>query len=88
MFYEEIVGKIRRKAPKLLEGEILLLINEGSDTFCEVSRIMPDGLWEFVADGNMYHDLDEFCSAVDEVDVGGLKAEKYGGNTKLIELQG
>ena len=88
MFYEEIVEKIRRKAPKLLEGEILQLSNEGSDEFCALTRILPDGLWEFVADGNMYHDYDESCHAVDEVDVGGAKSEKYGGNIKLIELQG
>ena len=86
MYYQEMVEKIRRADPTALEPELLSALNEASDTFCELTRILS-GEWTFETNGNMFFDIDDRCSSIREATLSGQIMYEFGGNLEMIELQ-
>ncbi len=86
MYYQELVEKIRRADPTALEGELLSALNEASDTFCELTRILS-GEWTLETDGSMFYDIDNRCSTINEATLAGEIMREFAGNLEMIELQ-
>ncbi len=86
MNYQQIVERIRRAAPTLLEPEILSLLNEGQDMFCEETGIL-EGEWTFQTNGDMFFPIDSRCATISQVDFAGQLMNEFGGDAGNVELQ-